>query len=108
MAELGGLVGGTTLCALIRAQAQQPAPSLGLVKVRAGAQALVREGQVWTVDKELLAQISAQPNLFREEELQILQPPPFQVSYWHCWTASAEDMSTQRVTGKPVRLRGSS
>jgi hypothetical protein len=82
---LGDLVGKTTLCALIRGQASQPAPSLGLVKVQLGAQASVREGQVWTVDKGVLAQLAAQPNLFREEELQILQPPPFQVSYkWHC------------------------
>jgi hypothetical protein len=82
---LGDLVGRTTLCQLMKAQIDQPAPSLGLVGVRPGARASVRQGPVWTADKELLARITAQPTLFREEELEILQPPPFQVSYqWHC------------------------
>lgn len=86
---LGDLPGATTLCDLIRAQEQQPAPSLGLARVLPGAQAMVRKGPVWTAEKELLAQIAAQPNLFREDALEILKPPPFQVVYkWHCTDGS--------------------
>jgi len=82
---LGELPGATTLCELIRAQDQQPAASLGLARVLPGAQAIVRAGPVWTAEKELLAHIAAQPNLFREDALEILKPAPFQVVYrWHC------------------------
>jgi hypothetical protein len=82
---LRDLPGATTLCALMRAQEQQPAPSLGLARVLPGAHAFVREGPVWTAEKNLLAHFAAQPNLIRERALEILNPPPYQVVYrWHC------------------------
>lgn len=83
---LGDLLGQTTLCALQRdAATNRNAPSLGLVKVRAGATAVIVEGPVWTPEKELLANIAAQPHLFRDEPLTPLEPPQLQVQYkWHC------------------------
>jgi hypothetical protein len=114
---LGDLPGAVTLCELMRAQDQQPAPSLGLVRVLPGAQATVRDGPVWTADKELLAGIAAQPNLFREDALEILSPPPFQVVYkWHCadnscpghqhstcdWEAGQAARKFMRLYGNPT------
>lgn len=82
---LGDLPGATTLCELMHAQEEQPAPSLGLVKVLSDAQATIREGPVWTAEKHLLARVAAEPNLFREDALDILKPAPFQIVYkWRC------------------------
>lgn len=82
---LGPLLGGTTLCELMRAQDEPGAPSLGLVKVRGGATATVIDGPVWDPSKELLAEIAASPHLFRDKALAPLRPPAYQVRYrWHC------------------------
>jgi hypothetical protein len=85
---LGPLLGQTTLCDLMRLQGQPGAPSLGLVKVRDGATATIIDGPIWGGDKELLAQLSAAPNLLRNTQLAPIKPPPFQVRYqWHCMHA---------------------
>jgi len=85
-ALLGGLLGETTLCDLVRAQENTgPSPSLGLVKVRPGASAQIVDGPVWEPAKEMLADFAAAPHLFRSTSLQPLRPPKFQVSYrWNC------------------------
>ena len=82
---LGPLLGQTTLCALMRAQDDSRPPSLGLVKVRAGATADVVDGPVWGPEKHLLAQLNAAPHLLRDKDLAPLKPPAYQVRYqWHC------------------------
>ena len=85
---LGGLLGQTTLCDLMRVQEQPNAPSLGLVKVRPGATAEIVDGPIWSPDKESLAQFHAAPNLFRHKALPPLKPPAYQVRYaWRCLDA---------------------
>ncbi len=82
---LGSLLGQTTLCELMRKQGLSDAPSLGLVKVRPGAEAEIVDGPLWDPGKTLLAEMKAAPHLFRQNSLAPLQPAEFQVRYyWHC------------------------
>lgn len=82
---LGGLLGETTLCELVRRQGTSASPSLGLVKVSPGAQAEIVEGPVWTPEKKMLADIAAAPHLFRDQARIPLRPPALQVQYrWRC------------------------
>lgn len=83
---LGELLGATTLCDLVAAQdGPDVALSLGLVKVAAGATALVIDGPEWEPERQRLAEAAAAPHLLRETALRPLQAPKFQISYrWHC------------------------
>lgn len=92
---LGPLLGETTLCALQRANANGGmAPSLGLVRVRPGATATIEPGAVWTPERELQAQLAAQPHLLRDQALTPLRPQKVQVRYhWHCMDADCRGHS---------------
>jgi hypothetical protein len=83
---LGSLVGATTLCELMAGQRAdtRSAPSLGLVRV-VEARVSVEPGPPWEADRQAAAEFAAQPHLFREEALEVLQPPPYRIRYeWLC------------------------
>ncbi len=77
------LIGATTTCDLIAANQavdySQPAPSLGLVRVR-DVRISVADGDPW--DDRQLSKVTkaAQPDLFNPEGFKELQPAPFRVT----------------------------
>lgn len=80
---LGGLVGATTTCELIRINRattmDQPAPSLGLIKPEI-LDIRVMPGRPWTAKQLQKVKAAAEPDLF-DTPLNELQPAPFQVKY---------------------------
>lgn len=81
-ALIGSLRGATTTCELISANNavdySQPAPSLGLVKVR-NVQVSVSEGEPWSAQQLSKVFRAAQPDLFNPDGFPELEPAPFRV-----------------------------
>lgn len=89
-ALLGGLVGATTTCELIRINRMtpmnEPAPSLGLVKPEI-LDIRVKPGRPWTSKQLKKVKAAAEPDLF-DTPLNELQPAPFMVKYrYRCESA---------------------
>lgn len=90
-ANLGGLVGATTMCELLAqnpvGEMVNPAPSLGLIKPH-DIKVTVEDGQPWSKSEQAKIDRASAPDLFGSS-LAPLEPAPFAIKYkYKCATAT--------------------
>lgn len=82
--NLGGLIGATTMCELIRQNPKggmgTPSPSLGLIKPVEVLSVTVTDGDAWSAAEQAKVDKASAPDLF-DTEMEPLEPAPYTVKY---------------------------
>ena len=79
--HLEPLAGQVTTCELLAQQGRPGAASLGMVKPGVITGAEVTANPEFDADKQAIAEIAAQPDLFSTDIRAVLQPAPYKVTY---------------------------